>query len=126
MRRAGYQQALQAAGLAPDPVPLGYADVSAQSGYAVMKDMLKRKRDVTAVFAGNDTIAFGVMRALHAAGRVVPRDVAVVGFDDIPLAGFACPSLTTLQTDPIARGHEAVNLLHGQMTGVPFPRLDTP
>ena len=56
-----------------------------------MKDMLKRKRDVTAVFAGNDTIAFGVMRALHAAGRVVPRDVAGVGFDDIPLAGFACP-----------------------------------
>ena len=126
MRRAGYEQALLAAGLAPDPALLGYADVSAQSGYAVMKAMLKQKLDFSAVFAGNDTVAFGVMRALYEAGRVVPRDVAVVGFDDIPLAAFACPALTTMQTDPIARGHEAVDLLHGQMTGVPFKRLETP
>ncbi len=126
MRRTGYEQALLAAGLAPDPALLGYADVSARSGYDVMKAMLKRKLDFTAVFAGNDTVAFGAMRALYEAGRAIPRDVAVVGFDDIPLAAFACPSLTTMRTDPIARGHEAVDLLHGQMTGVPFKRLETP
>lgn len=126
MRRTGYGQALMAAGLTPDPALVGFADISAQSGYAVMKDMLRRKQQFTAVFAGNDTVAFGAMRALYEAGRSVPRDVAVVGFDDIPLAAFACPSLTTMRTDPIARGHEAVDLLHGQMTGVPFKRLEKP
>ncbi len=126
LRRAGYERALQQAGLQPDADLLGYADVSAASGYAVMKSMLARKLDFTAVFVGNDTVALGVMRALYEAGRSVPGDVAVVGFDDIPLAEMACPSLTTMRIDPIARGHEAVDLLHGQMTGVPFKRKETP
>jgi DNA-binding LacI/PurR family transcriptional regulator len=126
MRRRGYEEALLAAGLTPDPALLSYADVSAQSGYEAMKAMLKRKLDFTAVFAGNDTVAFGVLRALFEAGLRVPADVALVGFDDIPLAAFFCPSLTTVRTDPVLRGHEAVDLLHGQMTGVPFKRLDAP
>ena len=54
---------------------------------------------VTAVFAGNDQMALGVLRALHEAGRQVPDEVSVVGFDDIPEAAFLIPPLTTIHQD---------------------------
>jgi LacI family transcriptional regulator len=126
LRRTGYEQALRASGIEPDPSLVAYGDVSAQSGYIAVRAMLERRATFTALFAGNDTIAFGAMRALLEAGLRVPQDVAVVGYDDIPLAPFAAPALTTMLTDPIARGHEAVDMLHGQMTGVPYRRQTKP
>jgi len=126
LRRAGYEQALTGAGIEPDPALVAYADISAHSGYVAVRAMLERRASFTALFAGNDTIAFGAIRALHEAGLRVPHDVAVVGYDDIPLAPFAVPALTTMLTDPIARGHEAVDMLHGQMTGVPYRRQTKP
>ncbi|MBC7942865.1 MAG: LacI family DNA-binding transcriptional regulator [Chitinophagaceae bacterium] len=126
LRRAGYEKALRLAGIEPDPALLAHGDVSAQSGYEAMKAILERKAGFTALFAGNDTIAFGAIRALYEAGLSVPADVAVVGYDDVPLAAFACPSLTTMQTDPITRGHEAVDMLHGLMSGQPYKRQQAP
>jgi LacI family transcriptional regulator len=126
LRRNGYEQALRGSGIEPDPSLVAYGDVSAQSGYIAVRAMLERRATFTALFAGNDTIAFGAMRALLEAGLRVPQDVAVVGYDDIPLAPFAAPALTTMLTDPIARGHEAVDMLHGQMTGVPYRRQTKP
>jgi LacI family transcriptional regulator len=126
LRRTGYEQALRGSGIEPDPSLVAYGDVSAQSGYIAVRAMLERRATFTALFAGNDTIAFGAMRALLEAGLRVPQDVAVVGYDDIPLAPFAAPALTTMLTDPIARGHEAVDMLHGQMTGVPYRRQTKP
>ena len=89
-----------------------------------MKKLLKRTRDFTALFAGNDTVAFGAMRALDEAGLRIPDDVAVVGYDDVPLAAYVNPPLTTLRTDPIEQGEGAVDLLMARINGEPYERLE--
>lgn len=61
--------------------------------------MLARMSDVTAVFAASDHIALGVLRALHENGQAVPRDVSVVGFDDVAEAGYFLPPLTSIRPD---------------------------
>jgi DNA-binding LacI/PurR family transcriptional regulator len=92
----GWMAALEAAGAAPPPLVAG--DWSASSGYEIGK-RLASVRDVTAVFAANDQMALGILRAMHEAGRDVPRDLSVVGFDDIPEAQFFTPPLTTVHQD---------------------------
>jgi len=126
LRRAGYESALEEAGIVPDPSLVAYADISARSGYSAMKELLARGVDFTALFAGNDTIAFGAMKALKEAGRRIPQDVAVVGYDDIPLAEFASPPLTTLRVDPMTQGREAVDMLLALMNGETYARLEIP
>jgi DNA-binding LacI/PurR family transcriptional regulator len=71
-------------------------DWSAPSGYAAGR-RLAEDADVTAVFAANDDMAIGLIRALTEAGRRVPEDVSVVGFDDIPVSAFVNPPLTTVR-----------------------------
>lgn len=126
LRRTGYQKALVEAGIAPDPALVAYADVSARSGYAAMQALLQRQVEFSAVFAGNDTVAFGAMHALHEAGLSVPCDVAMVGYDDIPLAAFASPPLTTLRTDPVTQGEEGVEMLVALMRGGKYQPLEEP
>jgi DNA-binding LacI/PurR family transcriptional regulator len=72
---------------------------------------------VTAVFAANDHIALGLLWALHEAGRRVPEDVSVIGFDDIPESAFFTPPLTTVRQDFTALGRRAVNLVLEQIAG---------
>ncbi len=126
LRRAGYESALAEAGIAPDPSLIAYADISARSGYDAMKQLLEQTTDFTALFAGNDTVAFGAMKALKDAGCRIPQDVAVVGYDDIPLAEFASPPLTTLRIDPVTQGKEAVDMLLALMNGETYVRLEVP
>jgi len=95
-RERGWRQALEQAG-AVVPPPLA-GDWSAASGYAAGQ-VLAQDPDVTAVFAANDDMAIGVVRALTEAGRSVPGDVSVVGFDDIPVSGFCNPPLTTVSQE---------------------------
>lgn len=123
-RRAGYEAALMEGGIVPDPKLIAYANISAESGYLAMKKLLKRTRDITALFAGNDTVAFGAMRALDEAGLRIPDDVAVVGYDDVPLAAYVNPPLTTLRTDPIEQGEGAVDLLMARINGEAYERLE--
>ncbi|MFE9560928.1 LacI family DNA-binding transcriptional regulator [Streptomyces sp. NPDC006487] len=92
-RREGWQSALEDAGR-PVPPPLE-GDWSPASGYRNGL-VLARIPDVTAIFVASDEMAFGVIRALHEAGRRVPDDISVVGFDDIELAEYCSPSLTTI------------------------------
>lgn len=108
MRRAGWQQALEAAGAPVPPVLPG--DWSARSGYQAGL-RLAADPEVTAVFAANDQMALGLMRALQQAGRRVPQDVSVVGFDDIPEAEYLTPSLTTLRQDLLGIAAYGVGLL---------------
>ena len=61
--------------------------------------MLARIPEVTAVFAANDHLALGILRALHEHGRRVPEDLSLVGFDDVPEAGYFIPPLTTVRPD---------------------------
>lgn len=117
LRHAGYRKTLEEAGIEPDPNLVAYADISARSGYDAMKRLLERERDFTALFASNDTVAFGAMKALKEAGYRIPQDVAVAGYDDIPLAEFASPPLTTLRIDPDTQAREGVAMLLAQMNG---------
>jgi DNA-binding LacI/PurR family transcriptional regulator len=97
-RLAGYRAALAGAGLGYDERLVVVADFEPASGARAMRELLSRARgDFTAVFVASDVVAVGAIGALREAGHRVPTDVAVVGFDDIPLAGFVEPALTTVR-----------------------------
>jgi LacI family transcriptional regulator len=77
-------------------VKLEFDDPSPQVGYPYVKRLLARRKTFSALFAYNDVSAIGAIRAIQEAGLQVPRDISVVGFDDIPWAAFHTPSLTTV------------------------------
>ncbi|ROS73336.1 LacI family DNA-binding transcriptional regulator [Cellulomonas sp. PhB143] len=110
-RRDVWAQVLRAAGR-PVP-PHGEGDWTAQAGYAWGAGL--DLDDVTAVFCANDEMAAGVVRALHERGVRVPQEVSVVGFDDVALAGYLWPPLTTVRQDFQKIGAELVRLLAEQM-----------
>lgn len=112
-RALGWRQALLDAG-APvhEPVTAAY---DPDSGYEAGR-VLAADPTVTAVLCGNDELAIGLMRALAEAGRVVPRDVSVVGFDDQPFAAMWVPALTTVEQDFVDLGRRVFGLLHSLLT----------
>jgi DNA-binding LacI/PurR family transcriptional regulator len=112
VRLTAWRTTLLAAGR-PIPEPL-YGDWSAASGYEAGR-LLASDPDVTAVLAANDEMAAGLLLALHEQGRDVPREVSVVGFDDIPLAAFTWPPLTTVRQDFREIGVRLIDLLLRQM-----------
>ena len=93
----GYRQALTEAGIGYDESLVAWADFSHESGRAVTSELMRRGASPTAIFAGNDTVAIGVLAALKEHGVRVPEDVAVVSIDDIPAARFMNPALTTVR-----------------------------
>jgi DNA-binding LacI/PurR family transcriptional regulator len=105
---------MHSAGLRPLPPVLG--DWTARSGYEAGRTIAERT-DVTAVFAANDQMALGLLRALTEAGRAVPGDVSVVGFDDIPEAAYLVPPLTTIRQDFSAVGQRAIQILQAAIGG---------
>ncbi|MGW2615373.1 LacI family DNA-binding transcriptional regulator [Streptomyces sp. NPDC001500] len=109
-RSAGWRDALRAAG-APRPRPVR-GGWSPADGHAAVRGLVADPA-VTAILCGNDDLAVGVLRALHEAGRSVPGEVSVVGFDDAPHAAFLTPSLTTVRLDFTGLGRSAFALLHG-------------
>jgi DNA-binding LacI/PurR family transcriptional regulator len=94
--------------------PVLPADWSAAAGYRVGQT-LARIPEVTAVFAANDHLALGILRALHERGRRVPDDLSIVGFDDVPEAGYFIPPLTTVRPDFHAVAERALSLLLSQI-----------
>ncbi len=111
-RYRGYCSALQAAGLETPAIPPMAADNSEAAGVAAVEALITAGVPIDAIVAASDIIAIGAMRALEAAGRAVPRDVAVTGFDDIMAARFAGPGLTTIVQDAQAAGDLLVAKLH--------------
>ncbi len=111
-RIAGWRETLTRAGAQIMPPITG--DWSAHSGYEAGQ-MLARIPEATAVFVANDQMALGLLRALREAGRAVPDDVSVVGFDDVPEATYFAPPLTTIRQDFGAVGRESLSLLLGQL-----------
>ncbi len=114
MRVQGWQAELSAR-LAPAPEVL-VGDWSPQSGYEAGK-ILAANPDVTAVFVANDQMAVGLLLALHEAGRSVPGDISVVGFDDIPESAYLIPPLTTVRQDFAEVGRRCLQQLDGIMHG---------
>ncbi|WP_425563327.1 LacI family DNA-binding transcriptional regulator [Microbacterium panaciterrae] len=113
-RRDAWKAALEEHGAEVPAALVG--DWSAASGYAAGKRLAARD-DVTAVFAANDGMAVGVLRALHEAGRRVPEDVSVVGFDDSSDAGYVWPPLTTVRQHFEEVGALAVDALIAELDG---------
>jgi DNA-binding LacI/PurR family transcriptional regulator len=118
-RLRGWREALAAAGAPEPPLPVE-GDWSPASGYAAGR-RLAELTDVTAVFAANDDMAIGALRAFTEAGLSVPGDVSVVGFDDIPAAAFLSPPLTTVRQDFTAVADRAVDVLTAMIEGSPAP-----
>jgi len=113
-RARGWRKALQRAG-ADVPAPL-VGDWTARSGYEAGV-RLAAERDITAVFVANDHMALGVLRALALGGRRVPRDVSVVGFDDVPESPYYPPALTTVRQDFDTIGVRSVQALLARIAG---------
>ncbi|WP_152771436.1 LacI family DNA-binding transcriptional regulator [Streptomyces spongiae] len=109
-RTTGWRQALKEAG-APEPRPV-QGSWGPAGGHAAGR-RLAEDPAVTAILCGNDDLALGVLRALHEAGRSVPGEVSVAGFDDAPHSAYLTPSLTTVRLDFTGLGRAAFALLHG-------------
>jgi len=116
-RARGYRTALEEAGLAFDTSAIALGHFSAASGARATAELFARRGDLTAVFCGNDTIALGALSALAEAGRRVPDDVAIVGYDDIPTARYLSPALTTVRGPAVLHGRRAMELLHDLIEG---------
>jgi LacI family repressor for deo operon, udp, cdd, tsx, nupC, and nupG len=110
-RLAGYQQALAAAGVCVDPHLVIEGDWSATSGHEAFQRLVRLPEPPTAIFAQNDRMAIGVLRAAREAGLHVPDDLAVIGVDDMPLASYFDPPLTTMRQDLVEIGCQAAQLL---------------
>jgi LacI family transcriptional regulator len=125
----GYKKALLEAGLEPDEDLIRFADFTPQSGYDQMKSLLASRKKYTAVFVASDNVAMGAKAALREAGKRIPEDISLVGFDDIPWAQYADPPLTTvhLQAQELARRACLVlmDLLKGKEPGTRRQVVDT-
>jgi DNA-binding LacI/PurR family transcriptional regulator len=117
-RYHGYVQSLRDAGMQVDPALQVVAVSTEQSGYDAIGELMRRGVGFDALFCASDLIAIGAMRALQERGMRIPEDVAVAGFDDIPMASFSNPSLTTVQQDTKAAATLLVEallaLIHGE------------
>ncbi len=116
-RLRGYSEALAAAGLPCDETTLRYGDFSRASGYSAMQELLRLEQRPTAVFIGSDLVAFGALAAVRDAGLRIPDEMAVVGFDDVPMAADVTPPLTTVHLPARPLGHTAAEILMRQITG---------
>jgi DNA-binding LacI/PurR family transcriptional regulator len=114
-RVRGWREELADARVLAEPPLLG--DWTALSGYQAGRQ-IARRADVTAVFAANDQMALGLLRALHETGRVVPDQISVVGFDDTPESAFFHPPLTTVRQDFAEVARRCIALLLDLVNGV--------
>jgi DNA-binding LacI/PurR family transcriptional regulator len=109
-----WRRTLEESGIVPPPVL--YGDWTTRSGY-LHGLALGRRPEVTAIFAANDHMALGVMRALHELGRRIPQDVSVVGFDDMEETQAFWPPLTTVRQDFASVGLLSVQKLLDKIGG---------
>ncbi len=114
-RLEGYRTALERAGLSYDPALVRHADFSEESGFIQMQDLLASDRRPTAVFAGNDVVAYGALQAAHQAGLIVPEDISIAGFDDDYMSRFLNPPLTTMVLPAAGHGAAAVEALMNRL-----------
>jgi DNA-binding LacI/PurR family transcriptional regulator len=116
-RLSGYRDALGDAGRPVEDRLVEVADFTHEGGAAAMTRLLKRAPDVDAVFAASDLMAAGALSVLDAAGKRVPDDVALVGYDDSPIASTVRPQLTSVRQPIEEMGHEMARLLVAAVEG---------
>lgn len=119
MRRKGWEAALHEAGKDIEPRQIAEGDWTPQSGEQAFFDLMRRYPEMDAVFAGNDQMAIGAMRAASDLNLRIPEDIAIVGFDDVPEAAFTRPRLTTVRQPVVGLGRLSVKALISLIAGEP-------
>lgn len=116
-RKEGYISALRLAGLEIDPSLILESPATREGGIEVIQKVLNHPNPPTAAFCYNDTIAIGAMMKMKDMGMIPGKDLAIVGFDDIPETEIISPKLTTISSAPRLMGVHAAHLLHDRMEG---------
>ncbi|MEH1129968.1 LacI family DNA-binding transcriptional regulator [Micromonospora sp. CPCC 206061] len=116
-REAGYRDAMAAAGVAVDPRLVRYGNLHVDEGHRIGAEILALPDRPTAIFAGNDLQAMGVYQAAREARLRIPEDLSVVGFDDVPVAGWMGPALTTVRQPLTDMGVAAAGMLLALASG---------
>lgn len=124
LRRRSWEQALSELGLPAGP--LAMADFSGAAGARATHELLDLPEPPTAIVYGNDLMAIAGMAAAADRGVRVPRDLSIVGFDDVPLAAFVSPPLTTVKENVVTWGTAAAELLVATVEGGETPEIDLP
>jgi LacI family transcriptional regulator len=122
---AGHRAALVEAAISPDPSLQVESDYSDSGGYEAVEELFRREATFEAIFAANDQMALGATEALRARGLAVPAEIALVGYDDILVARYAEPALTSVQGDMAAVGSLAARRLLDLMEGRPVAESTT-
>lgn len=127
LRHEGYVAAMARAGLAPEPELVRVAaSLDYEAGAQAVGGLLALQAPPTAVFAVSDTLAIGAVKALRRAGKRVPDDIAVVGFDDLPLSAVFEPALTTVAQPMRELGARAAEILLARLNGEHLPSRTLP
>lgn len=116
-RLTGYRQALTEAGIAISDELIVEGDYSVQSGDDAVRDLMGLKHRPTAIFCFCDDMAIGAMKSLQQRGYVIPDDISVIGFDDIPYAEYVTPALTTVHQPLEEIGNACIDALLDQLKG---------
>ncbi len=116
-RVAGYRAAMAEAGVAYDPGWIRPCPPSVEGGHKVANRLLSDHPEITALFCYNDLVAIGALQASHDLALTIPDDLAIVGFDDIPLAALVTPALTTCHVSRYEMGVQAMNMLLERING---------
>jgi LacI family transcriptional regulator len=111
LRHQAWSEALVAAGLPDDGSLVEAGDWSAASGALALRRLLARRPDIDAVFVCNDQMALGAIQTTRQLGLRVPEDLALIGYDDVPEAGFFCPPLSSVAQPMLELGRMAVDVL---------------
>jgi DNA-binding LacI/PurR family transcriptional regulator len=122
-RLRGYKAALKSAGIAPDNEIVAEGDYTEKSGYTGGLRVLDRRGRATGILAANDRIAIGAMAAAADIGLNVPADISVIGFDDITMASFVRPALTTVAIPAYEMGEAAMAMLIKLIQQEAHPRV---
>jgi len=118
-RYQGYQDALQVAGINPEPGWMSHCPPTVEGGYAAARQLLLNYPQLTALFCFNDLVAVGAIQACVELNRRIPEDFAIIGHDDIPLAALVSPALSTCRVSRYELGARAVNALLERLRGCP-------
>lgn len=125
-RMRGYRQALLDNGIQLDPSLICNGDFTPNSGYLAIKTLMQVRSDFTALFSANDQMAIGAIKAIRYAGKSVPEDIAVVGFDNISISSMITPALTTVHVPTYEIGHLAAKIVLDTHEGKSCKRYHQP
>lgn len=127
-RVQGFRDTLAAHGLPHDDGIMQVAPPTIAGGYRATQQLLTRQPHFTGIFAYNDLMALGAIRACHDMGLGIPEDISIIGFDDIHLASIASPSLTSVRVDKYAIGIKTMTRILAMLDKptTPFPQQDMP